>query len=261
MRGWGWGAAWILAVGAAAPAPSLATGGGGCGAGECRDCHALTVAEAAGFLQGMADSVVSVAFAPVPGLFEAQVLHEGQRFPLYIDFSKSWVLQANLAPIRQGGGPTAAAPPRSYDVGPLLPGTALVVGKREAKRKVTVFTNPRCSFCVKLHPELKKAAAADPETAFFIKLLPLKTFPGSYDLCRAVTCAGTVEALEEAMAGKELVPAPGCEAGELKATIAFAKANGLSSTPTLVLPGGRVAPGFRKAEEILELLKKEGTSP
>src|SRR5512138_3948990 len=85
---------------AALPSQGLAFNKAGCGAGECRECHSLDMAEAAGLVSGMARTVEGVGFAKIPGLFEVQTVTNGHRFPLLVDFSKSWVLQANVAPVR-----------------------------------------------------------------------------------------------------------------------------------------------------------------
>ena len=62
-----------------------------------------------------------------------------------------------------------------------------------------------------------------------------------------------MEYLELSFAGKP-VPAPNCEIPVVDQTIALAGELGIRSTPTLVLPDGRVIPGYRKAEAILTII-------
>lgn len=273
---------------ASAPAPTLAFNPAGCGAGECKDCHKLDQAEAAGFVAGMANTVEGVGFANIPGLFEVQTVTKGTRFPLYIDFSKSWVLQANVAAVRgqvaksapmaaptgTNPGPSAAVArtgkgscgqvsvpkvankPMTVDLTKLKPEGSLLLGKKGSKKTIVVFTDPQCPWCKKLHEEMKKAVETDSTVAFSIRMLPLAIHQGAYDLCKSVVCAGTMAALEDAFAGKKLPPTS-CDGKSLEETIAFVRANGISSTPTLVMPDGKIVPGFRKAEELLELLSKK----
>ncbi|HWS16038.1 MAG TPA: hypothetical protein VN450_07610, partial [Candidatus Methylomirabilis sp.] len=65
--------------------------GEGCSSGACTDCHSLTRDEAAKILGGNVDNVLSVGISPVGGLWEVAVEKAGQRWPLYIDFSKEFV--------------------------------------------------------------------------------------------------------------------------------------------------------------------------
>ncbi|RME63372.1 MAG: hypothetical protein D6778_09710, partial [Nitrospirae bacterium] len=55
---------------------------------------------------------------------------------------------------------------------------------------------------------------------------------------------------------KQPVPDPKCKTDVIDKNIALAKELGITGTPTIVLPDGRVIRGFIKAEQLLELLKK-----
>jgi thiol:disulfide interchange protein DsbC len=61
--------------------------------------------------------------------------------------------------------------------------------------------------------------------------------------------------LELSFAGKP-VPAPNCELPVVDQTIELARELGIRSTPTLVMPDGRVLPGYRKAEAILAIISE-----
>jgi len=130
---------------------------------------------------------------------------------------------------------------------------ALLLGKPAAKTKVIVFTDPECPYCRKLHEELKEVVRRNPEVAFLIKLFPLKMHPNAYDISKSIVCNNSMEYLELSFAGKP-VPAPNCEIPVVDQTIALAGELGIRSTPTLVLPDGRVIPGYRKAEAILTII-------
>jgi thiol:disulfide interchange protein DsbC len=55
--------------------------------------------------------------------------------------------------------------------------------------------------------------------------------------------------------GKE-IPPPSCESDQVDKNIALAEKLGIKSTPTLILPDGRVYPGFRDAAGIVGLLNE-----
>ena len=93
----------------------------------------------------------------------------------------------------------------------------------------------------------------DPEVAFLIKLYPLKMHPNAYDISKSIVCNNSMEYLELSFAGKP-VPPPNCEMPVIDQTIALARELGIRSTPNLIMPDGRLLPGYRKAEEILAII-------
>jgi thiol:disulfide interchange protein DsbC len=55
------------------------------------------------------------------------------------------------------------------------------------------------------------------------------------------------------------LPQPGAKDGKkpVDDTIKFAESIGINSTPTLVLPDGRIMPGFQEAAAVKELIAAE----
>jgi thiol:disulfide interchange protein DsbC len=227
----------------------------GCGAGTCADCHSITMAETEQLLGSMVDKVNSVEFAEVPGMWVAEVEKDQKKLPVYIDFSKQYLVSGNVIRLNDKQNLTRQRSVRmnSVDVSKIPLADALLLGKPAAKTKVIVFTDPECPYCRKLHEELKEVIRRDPEVAFLIKLFPLKMHPNAYDISKSIVCNNSMEYLELSFAGKP-VPAPNCEIPVIDQTIALAGELGIRSTPTLVLPDGRVIPGYRKAEAILTII-------
>jgi len=99
----------------ALPVPASASTGEGCGSGACTDCHSLSREEAR-ILGSNVDSVLSVDRSPVRGLWEAAVEEDGRRWPLYIDFSKDYVVagaigaDAILTHLKESRAPTGGKP-------------------------------------------------------------------------------------------------------------------------------------------------------
>lgn len=242
------------------PAAALAFGEGGCGEGACSDCHALEVKEAKVLLGDLVNDVHEVDFSEVPGLFIIDATgNNGRRGLLYMDFSKKYVVAGNFISIadRQNVSQREMIRMRKVDPSTIPLKDSLVIGDPGAPVKVIVFTDPQCPYCQKLHPELIKAVEADPQVVFFVKLMPLvKLHPDSYRISKAILCEGRLELLEDSFAGKE-VPGPSCESDAVDRTLKLAQDLGIGSTPTLVLPDGRIVPGYRPAEAILQLLKEK----
>lgn len=237
-------------------APGYAMTAGGCGAGQCNECHSLSVEEAASLLQkGGVERVLSVDFAEMPGVWVVEVEKDRKKYPLYIDFSKSYVVAGNIIRLKDGRNVTQTrmSELNRVDVSKIPLDDALVLGRPEAKKRVIVFTDPECPYCKKLHAELKDVVQRDPEVAFLIKLFPLKMHPNAYSASKSIVCSKSTELLEASFAGKP-VPPPICETPVVDETLALVGELGIRSTPTLVMPDGRVLPGFKKADDILNLL-------
>jgi thiol:disulfide interchange protein DsbC len=228
----------------------------GCGAGSCNDCHSLTKKEATDLLKkGGITEVLNVEFSEMPGVWAVEVEKDRKRFPVYIDFSKSFVVTGNIIRLEDGENVTQrrTAQLNRVDVSRIPLEDALLLGNPDARTKVTVFTDPECPFCKKLHLELKEVVSRRPDIAFLIKLFPLKMHPNAYGISKSIVCTGSMELLELSFAGKP-VPPPVCETSAVDRTIALAEEMGIRSTPTLVLPNGVVMPGYKKADDLIKLL-------
>jgi thiol:disulfide interchange protein DsbC len=233
----------------------------GCGVGECRDCHSLSREEAGKILGGMVDNVLNVEAGPVRGLWVVDIVKGGRKLPVYIDYSKNYLLSAQI--IRLGtkeditGARMAKLNETTVDVSLIPLEDALVVGNPAAKRRVVVFSDPDCHFCAKLHGELLTVAGKVPEVAFYIKLYSRNNSPASVEKAKSVLCAKSLALLEDAYAGKPLPPAS-CKTGAPGETLKLAERLNIRGTPTMVLPDGRVVTGYRDANGLLQLLA-EGT--
>jgi thiol:disulfide interchange protein DsbC len=105
---------------------------------------------------------------------------------------------------------------------------------------------------------MEKLVTEREDVAFYIKMFPLN--PKSRAKAKAIVCAKSLELLEASLAGKEIPPAD-CETDQLEQNIAVGRSIGVRSTPTLVLPDGRVLPGYKTAAQIGQLLQDStGTS-
>lgn len=232
----------------------------GCGAGKCQDCHSLSKDEASTLLKGLVERVNEVTFSEVGGLWEIDAEKGGSHFPLYIDFSKQFLLSGRVIRIatREDVTKKRVMELNTVDRSRIPLGDALLIGRPDAKKRIIVFDDPECPYCIKLHAEMKKVVEKDPDVAFLIKMFPLvKIHPKSYDKARTIVCEMSLELLERSFAGEDLPP-PACTSDVIDKNIRLAGEIGIRSTPTLILPNGLVMPGFKKADDILKLLQATG---
>jgi thiol:disulfide interchange protein DsbC len=245
-------------------APAMAFQEGGCGAGDCRDCHSVSRDEVAQLLKDKVTEVLDVTRSEVPGLWDVEAVYNGQKIPFYIDFSKSYLISGNIIKLKDNENVTQKNFVKMNQVNrseiPLE--DALIIGNPGAESKIIVFDDPECAYCSKLHHEMKKVVEQRPEIAFLVKMFPLAMHPTAQPKAQTIVCSKlkgdnekALELLEDSLAKKTL-PAPDCDTDIVDKNIALAKKLYITSTPTLIMPDGRVLPGFKKAEQIISSLKK-----
>jgi len=229
----------------------------GCGDEDtkCTDCHKFNLNQAAELLGKKVDRILAVSPAEVPGLWLVEVEKDKKKFPLYVDFSMSYIISGNIVRLDDGENITKKRMEdlNRVDFSAIPTDDALLLGKKGARTKVIVFTDPECPYCKKLHTELQQVVRRDPDIAFQIKLYPLKMHPNAYSISKSIVCRKSLALLEDSFAGK-IVPPPLCETDQIDRNIELVSTLGIRSTPTLVLPDGRVMSGFKEADDILRLV-------
>lgn len=233
-----------------------------CG-GECASCHTLSVKDAGELLKKTGINVKSVKQAPSKGLFEILVEKDNKQGIIFIDYGKKHLLQGmivNLDTLQPASAHEMDLPqpkqPTSLDVSKIPVDKAVVMGNPKGSKKLYVFTDPDCPYCRKGHDELKKLAKIAPDVAIHVMLLPLPMHPASYDKSRAVLETKSLDVLDKAFSGKE-IPKPTKESSKkaIDEIAKFANANGISGTPTMVLPDGTIQVGMRDADTMKKMLE------
>lgn len=234
----------------------------GCG-GDCMSCHKLTVQEAGDLLKDLGATVKSIKPAPAKGLFEIMLEKDGKPGLLFMDYGKKHLIQGVMVQLPELK-PVAAHQqdfPQPKQITSVDPGTipvknAIIMGNRKGTKKLYVFTDPDCPYCRTFHGELKKLTRIAPDVAIHIMLFPLPMHPGAYDKSRIIIETASLQNLDKAFEGKE-VPKPSKESSKavIDENITFANSNGISGTPTMVLPDGKIMVGGRDAEELKKMLE------
>ncbi len=230
---------------------------------DCASCHSLTPQEATGLLKKIGATVTSVKLSPAPGLFELLVEVEGQKGIILMDYAKKHLIQGAVIDLekleqvfahdRELLQPKQVS---SVDVKTIPIQHAVVMGNPKGSIKLYVFTDPDCPYCRKAHAALKKLASIAPDVAIHVMLFPLPMHPAAYDKCRTVLETKSLELLDNAFEGKD-VPKPTKESSKaaIDEIIKFGSANGISGTPTMILPNGTIQVGMSDAETMKKLLE------
>jgi len=242
--------------------PSFAMAKEGCG-GVCSACHTLTEKEATDMLKKIGATVTSVKQSPSKGLFELLVEREGQKGLLLMDYGKKHLIQGMVVDIETLQPASAhqqnIVQPKqqtSVDVTTIPVNNAVIMGNPKGSKKLYVFTDPDCPYCRKGHSELQKLAKIAPDVAIYVMLYPLPMHPAAYDKARTVFETMNLDLLDKAFEGKE-IPKPTKESSKkaIDENIAFANAHGISGTPTMVMPDGKIEVGMRDAETLKKMLE------
>lgn len=241
---------------------SFAMAKDGC-SGDCISCHTLSPQEATVLLKKIGGTVTSVRQSPARGLFELLVEKDAQKGVIYMDYGKKHLIQGvvvDLEKLEQVIAHKNELPqPKqitSVDVKTIPVNHAIVMGNPKGAKKLYVFTDPDCPYCRKGHVELKKLAKIAPDVAIHIMLFPLSMHPAAYDKSRTILETMSHDLLDKAFDGKE-IPAPKKESSKkaIDEIVKFANANGISGTPTMIMPDGTIQVGMRDAETMKKMLE------
>ena len=102
---------------------------------------------------------------------------------------------------------------------------------------------------------MKKIIEERKDIAFYIKMFPLKSHPQAYEKAKAILCEKSLKLLEDAHEGRPL-PKPSCETNLVDEHTKQAEKLGIGSVPTLILSDGRIVPGYKDAQALIQLIVK-----
>jgi len=100
---------------------------------------------------------------------------------------------------------------------------------------------------------MEKVLKERKDISFYILLFPLAMHKDAYWKSKSIVCNRSLKMLEDAFAKKE-IPQPECDTKEIDANMKVAEALGITGTPALVLPDGRVHTGMMPAKELIDFI-------
>jgi thiol:disulfide interchange protein DsbC len=100
---------------------------------------------------------------------------------------------------------------------------------------------------------MKKILQTRKDIVFYIKLFPLKMHKDAYWKSKSIVCKKSLDMLEDNFEGKP-IPKIDCNTKEIDNNIKLAESLGITGTPTIVLPDGRVHVGKLPADKLINLI-------
>lgn len=131
-------------------------------------------------------------------------------------------------------------------------GTIEYKAKNE-KYVVNVFTDPTCGYCRKLHNEMKDYNDAG-ITVRYLAFPRNGLGSDTYLQMQHIWCSKNSQAaMTDAKNGEEITPAM-CS-NPVKAQYELGQSFGISGTPAIILPSGRLIPGYQPVKALLAQLE------
>lgn len=235
--------------------------------GDCKSCHKITKEEATKILNQLDPNikVEKIGYSQVGGVYELFVKDKQSKMGVvYLDFSKKYLIIGNVIDIAGKKSLTESAmeEQRIIDVNKISVKDALIMGNKNGKKKIYIFSDPECPYCYKLHQELEKLIMEDKQVVAYIILFGLDIHPNAQWKAESIICKSkedmeeAFKMLEMSFQGKE-IPKINCGKNYADSNKKQANNFGISGTPAIILPNGKVISGYRPKDELKKLLNSK----
>lgn len=236
--------------------PAMADGGR-----DKKGCTSISQKEIQSMLAGINvkdTPILYIKESPLAGICEVAIERGNQPAIFYVDIAKTHMLLGSMIDIKTSANITAQAAKaiqdkKKIDTSKISLDNALVLGDAKAQKKVIIFTDPDCPYCHTLHISLKQIVSKRKDIAFYIKLFPLEFHQDAYWKSKSIICNKSLQLLEDCFDKKEIAKTD-CETAEVDNTIALAKSLGITGTPSIILPDGRLRVGAIPENELINLI-------
>ncbi|BCB96106.1 hypothetical protein JZK55_10280 [Dissulfurispira thermophila] len=102
---------------------------------------------------------------------------------------------------------------------------------------------------------MKKVLEKRKDIVFYIKLFPLKMHKDAYWKSKSIACNNSMKMLEDNFE-KKSIPKDDCDTKEIDDNIKLAESLGITGTPALIMPDGRIYSGLMPADRLIEIINR-----
>lgn len=195
--------------------------------------------------------IESISPSPLAGLYQVQL--KGGRI-LYASADGKHLVQGYLFEVGNGRSVNLTEQAESVAVASeinTIPADKMVVfPAKSAKSHITVFTDTDCGYCQKLHtevPELNRQGIEVRYVAF-----PRQGLSGkAYDDLVSVWCSKDRQAAMNLAKARKAVPKATCD-NPIAEQYELGQMIGVQGTPAIVLPDGKIIPGYQPADRLVQ---------
>ncbi|WP_170140586.1 DsbC family protein [Kushneria indalinina] len=209
-------------------------------------------------VNGQSMPVRAVEESPLPGLYEVQ-LESGQT--LYSNGEGKYLLVGDL--YRNDDGQMVNLTEQKQqqhrvDLLKQVPDEDTVVFRPagEVKAVINVFTDTTCPYCRKFHEEVPELNKHGIEVRYLAFPRAGMEGEGARELSRVWCSDNRSEAMTRAKQGKKLKGTASCDT-PIESQFALGKQMAIQGTPALILPNGRMIPGYVPVDRLVNMLGLE----
>jgi thiol:disulfide interchange protein DsbC len=229
--------------------------------GKKQGCDAISPPEIQDILKNIkADNakVLYIKKSPLAGICEVAMEIGGQPNIFYFDVAKTHLFFGNLVEMKTMTNRTAQSiaeiqDKKRIDILKISLTAALVLGDLKAEKKVIIFTDPDCPYCSNLHNVMKQIIDKRKDIAFYIKMYPLEFHKDAYWKSKSIVCNNSLQLLQDCFDKKEIAKTD-CKTEEIDDNLNLAKSLGITGTPAIILPDGRLRMGAMPEAELIKLI-------
>ena len=229
--------------------------------GEKKGCDTISPPEIQDILKKINANNAKVLYikkSPLAGICEVAIDRGGQPDIFYFDIAKTHLIFGNLVEMKTMTNRTAQSvmeiqDKKRIDISKISLTAALVLGDLKAEKKVIIFTDPDCPYCSELHKVIKQISDKRKDIAFYIKMYPLEFHKDAYWKSKSIVCNNSIQLLQDCFDKKEIAKTD-CKTDEVDNTLKLAKSLGITGTPAIILPDGRLRIGTMPEEELTKLI-------
>ncbi|TQV64190.1 MAG: DsbC family protein [Halothiobacillaceae bacterium] len=133
--------------------------------------------------------------------------------------------------------------------------TVIYAAEGETRYTITVFTDPSCPYCRKLHNEVPELNKQGVKVRYVLyPRAGLESPIGKSSI--GIMCAKDRKAELDKSLGGQSVSLPACDKHPLARQLELGAQMGLEGTPFIVTDSGQVIPGYRPAAELVKMLAR-----
>lgn len=210
-------------------------------------------------VNGQPMPVEGVRATPLEGFFEVR-LATGERF--YSDAEGEYFLVGDLYENASGGLVNLTEQGRNGERAERLaevPESERVIfrGAGENRAEVLVFTDPTCPYCRQLHEEVPRLNELGIEVHYLAFPRTGMNAQGARSMQQIWCADNAAEAMSAAKRQESLSGTASCD-NPVEAQYHLGLELGVQGTPAIVLPDGRLVPGYVPAERLAAMLGLDG---
>ena len=196
-------------------------------------------------------NVASLEESVIPGLYE--LITDGEIY--YVSASGDHIIDGDMIDMTTRSNLTAARKGKIHLslINAVAEADMLIYEpKQKSDRSLTVFTDISCGYCRKLHSELDELLDGGVRVRYLMFPRAGLGSQAHKDL-ESVWCAeDPQEAMTVAKAGGAIVP-EACQ-NPIENHVALAEQVGLRGTPLIYLDNGEMIPGYRSAQQLVQMI-------